>query len=282
MKNTKLEWTSNDGLRIFGQQWEANSGEPKAVICLVHGFGEHSSRYEHVADFFTKNGYAMIAYDHRGHGRSEGKKGHFPSYDEFLNDVGNLLKQADQNFADIPKFLYGHSMGGNVVANYAIKRKPDVKGVILSSPFFNTAFEPPAIKIAVGKFMRNLIPTLSLPSGLDATQISRDKDVVEKYKKDPMVFDIISSKMGIELIEYGEDALAHAKDLKLPTLLFHGTADGLTSFEKSKTFAQKAGSNLKFIAYEGLYHETHNEPEKEMVLTNVLKWCNEQLDNGNK
>lgn len=281
MKNTKLEWTSNDGLRIFGQQWEADSSEPKAVICLVHGFGEHSSRYEHVADFFTKNGYALIAYDHRGHGRSEGKKGHFPSYDEFLNDVGNLLKQADQNFPDIPKFLYGHSMGGNVVANYAIKRKPDVMGVILSSPFFNTAFEPPAIKIAVGKFMRNLIPTLSLPSGLDATQISRDKDVVEKYKKDPMVFDIISSKMGIELIEYGEDALAHAKYLKLPTLLFHGTADGLTSFEKSKAFAQKAGSNLKFIAYEGLYHETHNEPEKEMVLTNVLKWCNEQLAKGN-
>lgn len=282
MKNTKLEWTSNDGLRIFGQQWEADSGEPKAVICLVHGFGEHSSRYEHVADFFTKNGFAMIAYDHRGHGHSEGKKGHFPSYDEFLNDVGNLLKQADKNFPGLPKFLYGHSMGGNVVANYAIKRKPDVKGVILSSPFFNTAFEPPAIKIAVGKFMRNLIPTLSLPSGLDATQISRDKDVVEKYKKDPLVFDIISSKMGIELIEYGEDALAHAKELTLPTLLFHGTADGLTSFEKSKAFAQKAGSNLKFIAYEGFYHETHNEPEKEMVLTNVLNWCNEQLANGNK
>lgn len=277
MKNTVLNWKSNDGLDIFGQKWEMDNETPKAVICLVHGFGEHSSRYTHVADFFTKNNFAVIAYDHRGHGKSGGKKGHFPSYDEFLNDVGNLLKQADIHFPGVPKFLYGHSMGGNVVANYAIKRRPEVAGVILSSPFFNTAFEPPAIKIAVGKFMRNLIPTLSLPSGLDANMISRDKAVVEKYKKDPLVFDIISSKMGIELIEYGEDALAHAKDLKLPTLLFHGTADGLTSFDKSKEFAQKAGSNLKFIAYEGLYHETHNEPEKEVVLNNVLDWCNAEL-----
>ncbi len=274
MKNTLLKWKSNDGLEIFGQQWTSDDIPAKGVICLVHGFGEHSSRYDHVAKFFTDNKYAVIAYDHRGHGRSQGKKGHFPNYEEFMNDVDNLLKQADKQFPGLPKILYAHSMGGNVVANFAIHRKPAVVGVILSSPFFRPAFNPPALKIAVGKLMRNWIPSFSLPSGIDATGISRDKEVVAKYQKDPMVFDLISSKMGIELIEYGQAAIDHADQLTLPTLLFHGTEDKLTSFDASKEFMKKAGKNVQFIEYKGLYHECHNEPEKQEVLQNALNWCN--------
>ncbi len=274
MKNTILSWKSNDGLDIFGQKWESEDKPAKAVICLVHGFGEHSSRYEHVAQFFTDNNYAVIAYDHRGHGRSGGKRGHFVSYDEFMNDVENLVKQADSNFPNLPKIVYGHSMGGNVVANYAIKRNPKVAGIILSSPFFNTAFQPPSIKLAAGRLMRNWIPTFSLPSGLDVNAISRDKEVVKKYSADPMVFDSISSKMGIELIEFGQEAVQNAAKLTLPTLLFHGTADQLTSFDESKKFASNAGKNVTFIEYKGLFHECHNEPEKAEVLQNMLKWCN--------
>ncbi len=274
MKNTILNWKSNDGLEIFGQKWENETTAPKAVICLVHGFGEHSSRYEHVAQFFTDNNFAVIAYDHRGHGRSGGKRGHFPSYDEFMNDVENLVKQAEINFPNLPQIVYGHSMGGNVVANYAIKRNPKVAGIILSSPFFDTAFQPPAIKLAAGRLMRNLIPSFSLPSGLDVNAISRDKEVVKKYSKDPLVFDSISSKMGIELLEFGQEAVENASKLKLPTLVFQGTADQLTSFDKTKEFVANAGTNVTFIPYEGLYHECHNEPEKEVVLKNILNWCN--------
>ena len=277
MKNTILNWKSNDGLNIFGQKWESETAAPKAVICLVHGFGEHSSRYEHVAQFFTDNNYAVIAYDARGHGRSEGKRGHFVSYDEFLNDVDNLLKQADSNFPNLPKIIYGHSMGGQVVANFAIKRNPKVAGIILSSPFFQPGFAPPAIKLAAGKLMRNLIPSFSLPSGLDVNAISRDKEVVKKYSNDPLVFDSISSKMGIELIEFGAEAVQNASQLKLPTLLFHGTEDKLTSFAESKKFVANAGNNVTFIEYKGLYHECHNEPEKAEVFQNMLKWCNNLL-----
>jgi alpha-beta hydrolase superfamily lysophospholipase len=274
MKNTILYWKSNDGLEIFGQKWESENVPAKGVICLVHGFGEHSSRYDHVAKFFTDNKYAVITYDHRGHGRSGGKKGHFASYDEFMNDVENLVKQADKHFPNLPKIIYAHSMGGNVVANAAIKRKLDVSGIILSSPFFRPAFNPPAIKLAAGRLMRNLVPGFSLPSGVDPAGISRDPEVVTRYKNDPMVFDLISSKMGIELIEFGQEAIDHAAELKLPVLLFHGTADKLTSFEASREFVSNAGKNVKFIPYEGLYHEGHNEPEKLTVLQNALDWCN--------
>ncbi len=274
MRNTTLQWKSNDGLSIFGQKWDSETIAPKAVICLVHGFGEHSSRYEHVAQFFTDNQYALITYDARGHGKSEGKRGHFPSYDEFLNDVGNLLKQANTHYPGLPKILYGHSMGGQIVANYALKRNPDVVGVVLSSPFFQPGFAPPAIKLAAGRLMRNLIPSFSLPSGLDVNAISRDKEVVKKYSSDPLVFDSISSKMGIELIEFGAEAVQNASQLKYPTLLFHGTADKLTSFNDSKKFATNAGKNVTFIQYDGFYHECHNEPEKAEVLKNILNWCN--------
>lgn len=274
MKNTILGWKSNDGLDIFGQKWESESTTAKAVICLVHGFGEHSSRYEHVAKFFTDNQYAVITYDARGHGRSGGKRGHFVSYDEVLNDVDNLLKQADANFPTLAKILYGHSMGAQIVANFAIKRNPSVKGVILSSPFFQPGFAPPAIKLFAGKIMRNLVPTFSLPSGLDVNDISRDKEEVKKYSNDPLVFDSISSKMGIELIEFGAEAIENASKLTLPTLIFHGTADKLTSYDATKRFVANAGKNVTFISYDGLYHECHNEPEKATVLENMLNWCN--------
>lgn len=274
MKNTILGWKSNDSLDIFGQKWESESTTAKAVICLVHGFGEHSSRYEYVAKFFTDNQYAVITYDARGHGRSAGKRGHFASYDEVLNDVDNLLKQADVNFPTLPKILYGHSMGAQIVANFAIKRNPSVKGVILSSPFFQPGFAPPAIKLFAGKIMRNLVPSFSLPSGLDVNDISRDKEEVKKYSNDPLVFDSISSKMGIELIEFGAEAIENASKLTLPTLIFHGTADKLTSYDATKKFVANAGKNVTFISYDGLYHECHNEPEKATVLENMLNWCN--------
>ncbi len=277
MKNTILNWKSNDGLAIFGQKWENETIAAKAVICLVHGFGEHSSRYEHVARFFTDTGYAVIAYDARGHGKSGGKKGHFLNYDEFLNDVDNLLKQADIHFPNLPKILYGHSMGGQVVTNFCIKRNPNVKGLIVSSPFLRPGFAPPSVKIFAGKLMRNLIPTFSLPSGLDVNAISRDKEVVKKYQNDPLVFDSISSKMGIELIEFGEDAILNAAKLKIPTLMFHGTADQLTSFDATKQFVANAGNNVTFIKYDGLYHECHNEPEKATVLLDMVNWCNKLL-----
>lgn len=277
MKNTILKWKSNDGVSIFGQKWESDTASPKAIICLVHGFGEHSTRYEHVAQYFTDNNYAVITYDARGHGKSDGKRGHFPSYDEFLNDVGNLLKQSDQHFPNLPKIVYGHSMGGQIVVNYALKRNPSIAGIVLSSPFFQPGFAPPAIKLAAGKIMRNLIPSFSLPSGLDVNAISRDKNEVQKYKNDPLVFDSISSKMGIELLEFGAEAVQNASSLSYPTLLFHGTADQLTSFDQSKKFATNAGKNVTFIEYNGFYHECHNEPEKAQVLKNIVDWCNKLI-----
>lgn len=271
MNISELNWKTNDGIDIYGRLWNTTN-QPDYVLCIVHGMGEHIGRYEHVAQFFTDNNIAVFGYDQRGHGKSGGPRGHYKSFDDFLDDVTLFLNQVDKKFSGVKKVIYGHSMGGNVVSNYLIRRNQNFAGAILSSPYLELAFTPPAIKVTLGKLMKNILPALSLPSGLDASAISRDKSVVDAYLKDKLVHDKVSALMGIEMMETGKEAIERAAEIKIPILIYHGTLDRLTSHDASQRFAQRCGSNARFISYEGLYHETHNEPEKELVLNNVLQF----------
>lgn len=273
MNTTELSWKSSDGINIYGKKWATNSS-PKAVICLMHGMGEHINRYDHVAEMFNNNGFAVIGCDQRGHGKSGGQRGHFPDFETFMNDVDALLAIASEHYPETKKILYGHSMGGNLVANYLLHRQPKLAGAILSSPYFQLSFKPSSIKIFVGRLLKGIFPSLSMSSGLDSSSISRDSAEVNKYDADPLVHGKVSAKMGIEMIETGQWALDNASKLSIPTLIYHGSADKLTSFEASEEFAKKAGHLVTFVPFEGLYHETHNEPEKEEVFKVILAWCN--------
>ena len=273
MNATELSWKTSDGLNIYGKKW--NTSLPaKAVICMMHGMGEHINRYEHVAEMFTSNGYAVIGCDLRGHGKSDGKRGHFPDFDTFLNDVDTFLKAASVHFPHASQILFGHSMGGNLIANYLLRRQPKIAGAILSSPYFQLAFQPSQITLTIGRLMKGIFPALSLSSGLDSSAISRDTDIVKKYNEDPLVHDKVSAKMGIEMIETGQWAIDNADKLSIPTLVYHGTADRLTSHQGSELFAKKAGKIVTFFTLEGLYHETHNELEKLEVFKKIIFWLN--------
>jgi len=277
MKHQELKWTASDGIKIYGQCWLSDA-KPKAVICLVHGMGEHSGRYAHVAQHLVDAGYSVIAYDHRGHGKSGGKRGHTPSYDLLLDGVSDLLKQADKIAPGSRKFIYGHSMGGNVVLNYVLRRKPEIAGVIASSPWLKLAFEPPKFEVTLGRLVNNIFPGFTQSTKLDSTAISRDKKVVEAYDNDPLVHDKISARFFVEMYAAAAWALEHASEMKLPLLIFHGTEDRLTSPEGSKQFAEKVKGNGTFKLWNGLYHETHNEPEKEDVLKSIVTWLDSKLD----
>ena len=273
MNTTELSWKSSDGLNMYGKKWATDS-TPKAIICLMHGMGEHINRYDHVAEMFNKNGYAVIGCDHRGHGKSGGQRGHFPDFETFLNDVDALLNIVSQHYPETKKILYGHSMGGNLVANYLLRRQPKIAGAILSAPYFQLSFKPSPIKLFVGRLLKGIFPSLAMDSGLDSSSISRDNEEVRKYDADPLVHGKVSAKMGIEMIETGQWTLDNVTKLSIPTLIYHGSADKLTSFEASKEFAKKAGNLVTFVPFEGLYHETHNEPEKEEVFKVIIAWCN--------
>ncbi len=276
MKHQELKWQSSDNIEIYGQCWLTDA-KPKAVVCLVHGMGEHSGRYAHVAKYLVDSGYSVVAYDQRGHGKSGGNRGHTPSYDLLLDGVSDLLKQAEKLVPGVPKFIYGHSMGGNVVLNYALRRKPDVAGIVASSPYLKLAFDPPAIKVAAGRLVNNIFPGFTQSTELDATAISRDKKVVDAYLSDPLVHDKISARFFVEVHAAGLWAIEHASEMKLPLLLFHGTEDKLTSAEGSKEFAEKVKTDCTFRLWDGLYHETHNEPEKEEVLKYIVTWLDHKV-----
>jgi acylglycerol lipase len=278
MSTREFSWKTIDGLKIYGKYWAPDNGI-KGVVCLVHGMGEHINRYEHVAEMLTDHGYALIGYDHRGHGQSEGQRGHTPSYDYLLNSVDDLLSKAQEYFPEIPQILYGHSMGGGLVLNYALQWQPQIAGVIASSPWLKLAFEPPKALVTLAKVVNRVLPSFSQSTKLDAKAISRDQAVVKAYEDDPLVHDKISSGFYLSTYQAGLWALDHADELHLPLLLFHGTEDQLTSYEASKEFAKKAGDLVTFRLFNGAYHEIHNDLCKQELFDLMINWLDSRVGN---
>ena len=271
MAETQVTVKSKDGLTLVGREWSP-AGEVRGVVCLVHGIGEHVGRYPHVAAAFNQAGYVMIGVDQRGHGRSEGPRGHTPSYDTFLDDIDVQLAEAAGRHPGKPLFLYGHSLGGNFVLFYSLRRKPRLAGVIASAPSLRLAFKPPAWKTTMGRLLYNLMPAFSMPSGLETAALSHDLSVVDAYVHDPLVHNRVSARLGIGMIDVGEWILAHASEFSLPLLVFIGSQDRLTSADASREFAAKVPGDCTFKLWDGLYHETHNEPQKAEVLGFMIQW----------
>jgi alpha-beta hydrolase superfamily lysophospholipase len=276
MKTEEFKLQSSDGLGLFACTWLPD-GEMRAMLCLVHGLGEHCGRYLHVARRITAAGFGVLAFDLRGHGKSEGPRGYIPSYDALLDDISLALKECAARSPAKPHFLYGHSLGGNLVLNYALRRKPDVRGVIATSPGLRTAFTPPPVKLALGRIMYPIWPGLILPSGLELKALSRDARVIEAYNADPLVHDRLSVRLGVDLLANGEWALSHAAQLATPLLLMHGDADRLTSAAASREFASHTGELCTLKIWPGGYHEMHNEPEQEQVIETMLGWMETRL-----
>lgn len=271
-----FEWNwQQEGQTVFAQGW--NPPQTKGVVCVVHGFNEHSSRYAHAAERLAQAGYATLAFDHFGHGKTTGKRGHVPSYDAFLNSVKILLDEAETRFPGVKKFLWGHSMGGGIVLHYLLKRQPKVAGAIATGPLLKLGFEPPAFKVFLAKLMVNIYPAFTEKAELDSQAISRDKEEVRKYDADPFNHGKITAGTFLGMFNAGKWNIAHAAELKHPLLLMHGTADRLTSPEGTKEFAANAPTNLITLKlWEGFYHELHNEPEPDRseVFAYIINWLN--------
>ena len=261
--------TSSDGLNLFWQAWEPAEAA-HGTVCLVHGLGEHSGRYAHVAAALTAAGLSFHATDLRGHGQSEGPRGHTPSLAQWLNDIDLLLGRANP---DRPRFLYGHSLGGVLVLSYGINRPSQLAGIISTGPVLRITAEVPPLKAMLGKIMAGLWPTFSQPSGLIPADLSHNQDVVQAYIDDPLVHDWISSRLFVEMVSAGQDALEKAADFQLPVLLYHAEIDRLTDREATEEFYAGIGGTDKTLhIWPNLYHEVHNEPEKDQVLAEMIEW----------
>jgi alpha-beta hydrolase superfamily lysophospholipase len=274
MKQTEFAWKTRDGAAIHAVEWRPEAAV-KGVIAFVHGIGEHTQRYVHVAEAYTKGDFAMVAFDLPGHGRSEGKRGH-ASYALIMEQIDRLLEEARSRFPGVPVFLYGHSLGGSLILNYLLERKPKLAGAIATSPALATGAPVPAAKIAVAKIMSRLAPSFTLSNGLDQSGISRDAEVVRKYREDPLVHDQVSARLGLDLLEAGPRIIAHAGEIQIPLLLAQGSADRLVNAATNEAFAAAAGKNVTWKSFDGWYHELHNEPQKEEFFRFVLAWLSEK------
>jgi acylglycerol lipase len=267
---------SPDGQQLYGRGWPCDV-RPKAVVCVVHGLGEHCGRYAHVAEALNTAAYAVLAYDQRGHGQTAGQRGHAPSIDALLGDVSLLLAEAADYYPGIPKFLYGHSMGGNVVLRHAITRRPQIAGVIATSPALGANKTPLPVRV-IGKVMYRVNPTFSMSNGLDRAGLSHDPQVVSVYQNDPLVHDRVSARFGLDLLDSMEWTSGHASEFPpIPLLLVHGTEDRLTSPQATQEFASQVKGEHELKLWDGLYHETHNEPEKDVVLRYMIDWLDRHV-----
>jgi len=278
MKIIESKRESNDGINFYSRTWEPDANaQAKAVVALVHGHGEHIGRYENVARALTNAGYVLAGYDSRGHGKSTGPRGHIPSYDTLMDDIGAFISMLGEKHSGQPVFLYGHSQGGNQVINYALRRHPKIAGVIATGPWLKLAFEPHPIKVTLGRIMNNIFPSFTQASGLDTNGLSHDAEVVRLYDNDPLGHDKISARLFVGMYEAGLWALDHATELALPLLLMHGGADPITSAEASRQFADKAGSHVTLRIWDGMYHEIHNEFEQAEVFKFMIEWLDKHL-----
>ena len=276
MKTREWDWDSKDGLKMYAQSWEPDDA-PKAVISLVHGIGEHSGRYAHVGKAFSTTGFSLAGFDLRGHGKSGGPRGHIPSFDAFMDDIEGFQEQLDARFPGLPRFLYGHSLGGILVLNYGLRRKPVFKGIISTAAGLRTAIEEQKAKVAMAKALGALLPSVSIPSGLDPNSISSRQEVVDAYVNDPLVHDKMSFGFGKIMLTEIPWTFEHAHEFSLPLLIMHGTADRLSYPRGSEEFANYVKQDCTLKMWDGLHHEIHNEPEQDEVFAFTIDWMNNQL-----
>jgi alpha-beta hydrolase superfamily lysophospholipase len=277
MKHSDGRFTGAGGRSIYFQCWEPELA-PRAVVSLAHGAGEHSARYQPLAQFFAGHNYILAALDHTGHGNSEGVPGHVASFEDYLHDLAIFHRQIAARFAGVPMILLGHSMGGLIGCNYLLRHQSEFAGAVLSGPAIKTDQEPGFVQMALLRLLALLVPRLGMLK-LNAEGVSRDPDVVRDYLADPLVFHgKMSARMLRELFAGMHAVQAGAAGLTLPILILHGGADVMTSPEGSRFLHEHIGSNDKTLKiYPGLYHEIFNEPERSEVLANVMTWCESRL-----
>ncbi|MEZ0609506.1 lysophospholipase [Fibrella sp. WM1] len=274
MSALELAIPFNEG-NLFATDWPVK--QPKAVVGVIHGFGEHSGRYKHVAGFLNERGFAVTSYDLPGHGRTSGKRGHVANYEVLLASVAAFLQFTRERHPNLPIFLFGHSMGGNILANFLIRRKPAIQAAVVQAPWLRIPYAPPKLEIWLAKTMRYIYPSIQVSSKLDPASISRDPAVVAAYKADPLVHDKITPGWFFGAFEAQEYAISHADQINVPTLVMHGTEDRLAAHSGSVDLVAKGGRSLTFKSWPGLYHELHNEPEQRDVLQFMASWLESQL-----
>lgn len=250
---------TRDGLRLFYRKFEAEN--PVAGIVFAHGLGEHSGRYNHLVEHLLPKGYSFWLVDHRGHGKSEGTKGHVMEFDNYLMDLSMVVEMARNELGEEKKlFLIGHSMGGLITISFALKYTDMLDGIVVSSPALGMKVKVPAIKEKLGLFMSKVWPSLTMANELPKDKISHDEEVVRDYENDPLVHSKVSARWFTEFIAAIDNAHHRAGTIKMPVLMQVAGDDYLVNAPSSKEwFGKLSVEDRTLHYYDGNYHENYHE-----------------------
>ena len=272
MHYSKEFFISRDGLKLVTHTWEPQNSTGY-LLTVIHGMGEHGKRYDSFAHFFVKKGFVVTAVDLRGHGESEGKRGHTTSFSHILEDMDDFIHLKANEFKDHKQILYGYSFGGNFLLNYLLTQETSAAAAIASAPALKSLYDPAPMKAFFAKFMRAIYPSFTVSSGVKSADMFREKKQNKNHVKDPLLHNRISIEMALASIEKGVWALDNACRIALPLLIMHGTEDKITRHDASADFIEQVDSTLgRLKLYDGMFHDLHHDENKDRILEDVYTW----------
>ncbi len=267
------------GVRVFYRAWEV--ADPAGCVLFVHGLGEHGGRYDRLAEVVGTLGLDLYSIDLRGHGRSQGRRGHVSDFACFLRDLDRLRRRAGRETTGRATFLVGHSLGGLVVGRYAEAFAPDgLRGVVFVTPFVETEMSIPGWKRSLGAAADRMIPALTMENGLNVEELFRRESDQRLYEEDPLVHHRISARLWGEMQRASPRLLADAHRLRVPVLLQLAGSDTVVSNSAARDFAARLASRPEVIEYEDAFHALYFDPRAEEALADLRGWLEQRMTDG--
>ena len=261
-----------NGHPLFYRLWEPE--QPKTLMVLVHGFGEHGGRYEAFGQALADRGLVIACPDLWGHGRSAGQRGDMERLSQYVDDLESLTVQA---FLPRTKqksaMVFGHSFGGLVAIHWALRHPQFLRSLVLQAPLLEVAFPVPRWKESLAAVLNRVWGRLALPIGLNPAWLSHDPAVVQRYQQDPLVHHWITLRGFVSLQEAMRQALEAAPQVASPALVLYGAEDRVVSVKACQAFFERLPGEKRLIGFPGCYHELHHESAFTNVVEAVVRWA---------
>ncbi len=278
MKYEESNYIGFDGTRMFMAVCRPDDDKPRALVILLHGFGSHAGDFVSVGEYLANHGMTAFIPDLRGFGHYSGLKGHVMSFDEYIEDIQNLVMQAKDRYLNKITYLFGSSLGAINAVRYVIRYPRTVDGLILQSPAMGQKLDISIGKKIAGNFLSILNVKRYFTTGVDYADMCRNPDIVKRRETDPLRFDSVTARFGVEALKAAKDALESAPRIVMPVLLQQAGDDKVVSQEANhKFFDNLASADKTWKLYDGLYHEIHEEPERDQVLGDLYSWLDTRL-----
>lgn len=266
-------WTTVDGIQLYWQAWSSEATPRRGCVALMHGYGEHCSRYHHVAVALVRAGYNVMAIDARGHGRSTGIRAHVDRYADYVRDMALLKRNIEGRWPHLPLFVLGHSNGGLITLRYALTRPTRVRGFIVTSPLVGIKVAVSPAKAAAGKLMSRVWPHFSLPSGLDARDVCQNPDVIRHYASDPLNNAVATARYFTEVNEATASLFTRAHEIDQPFLFLIAGNDAVVDAAATERLFHRLGSHDRELeVYPDLFHEILNEEVWPDIVRRIVGW----------